>query len=119
MKKLLLYTLAILAISISAVSCSEDNGAYYPEPSEFSVSPVTGNFDAAGGTLQLTINGGNLGWWIVSSSSWCTVSKSYGSGNATITITVTANSTGIARNSVVTVNPTFQQQPVEVEITQN
>ena len=49
--------------------------AYYPVPSDFSVSPTAAQaVGTDGGTIELSIQAGNVGWWIESSQTWCTVS---------------------------------------------
>lgn len=118
MKKILYVFSLALFIGFFA-SCTEDDGAAYPTPSEFSASPTTANVDVTGGTVEVVINGGNLGWKIDASASWCKISKEYGSGDATVILTIESNTTDSPRSAVVIINPTFGQEPISIAITQN
>lgn len=115
MKKIITFVILFLGV---LCSCEEDHGAYYPVPTEFTVSPTSFTINPDGGDIEITINGGNLGWWIETSDSWVSVTKKYGSGNATIKISVAKNLTGEPRQTTVVVNPTFNQPSVSVIITQ-
>lgn len=111
--------MAFALISVLTTSCNKDDGAYYPVPSDFSVNPTTAQSVAAdGGTIELTISAGNLGWWIESSETWCKVSQKYGSGDGKVTLTIVKNSSGVFRQSEVVINPTFNLEPVKITINQ-
>ena len=118
MKKILyVFTLALFIAFFA--SCTEDDGAAYPIPSEFSATPTTANVDVTGGTVEVIINGGNLGWKIDSPNTWFKISKQYGSGDSTVILTIEANTTESAREGIITIHPTFGKEPVSIVITQN
>lgn len=101
------------------VSCTENEGAVFPQPTAFSVTPTTQTLTAVGGDVDMVINGGNLGWSITSNDVWVKISKAYGSGNATVKLTIVANTTGAKRETSIIVKPTFNVEPVKISITQN
>jgi len=106
-------------IGIIALSCDNNDSAYYPVPSDFSVSPNTEqSLGVDGGTIKLIISAGNLGWWIESSVDWCKSSQKYGSGDGEVIITVPKNTTASEREAIITVNPTFKKKPVIIKIKQ-
>lgn len=100
-------------------SCSEDDGAVYPMPTEFSASPSAVNVETTGGVVEVVVNGGNLGWRIEASDAWIQVSKAYGSGDATVEVSIEANTSEGPRSGTVVISPTFEKEPVVIEITQN
>ena len=117
MKKIIyLYTLLFIGV---LCSCNENDGAHFPEPTAFSVTPTTHTLSSAGGDVEIKINGGNLGWSITSNNPWVKISKSFGSGDATVKLTVSANTTGAKRESSIVVKPTFNLDPVIISIIQN
>lgn len=118
MKKIA-YILSLSLFIFFFASCDEDNGAHFPKPTGFSVSPTTATIAATGETVELTINGGNLGWKIATSDSWCQISKAYGSGDAKVTLTIKVNESGSSRSATVNINPTFGQTPATIVINQN
>lgn len=118
MKKFV-YIAAFIFIAIMTSSCDKNDGAYFPVPSAFSVSPTGAlSIGKDGGTIELSITAGNLGWWIESSAAWCTVSQKYGSGDGKVTLTIAKNTSGAARLAEVVVNPTFKLTPVKIVINQ-
>lgn len=118
MKNFLYVVSFALCIGLFA-SCTEDDGAVYPTPSEFSASLTTTNVEMTGGTLELVVKGGTLGWKIEASEPWFKISKLYGSGDATVIITVEPNPSDLPRSGEVAIHPTFGQEPVTITITQN
>lgn len=118
MKKFL-YVFSITLFIGFFASCTEDDGAVYPTPSEFSASPTTANVDVAGGTVEIVINAGNLGWAIADPDAWFEISKQYGSGDATVILTIEPNTTESPRNGTIKIIPTFGKEPVSIAITQN
>ncbi|MDR1602695.1 MAG: leucine-rich repeat protein [Tannerella sp.] len=66
-----------------------------------SVSTSSLDFDAEGETQSLTVTA-NVIWSAVSSGAWTTVSPSSGSGNATVSITASPNTSSNSRTSVIT-----------------
>ncbi|RRD62403.1 hypothetical protein EII40_03405 [Tannerella forsythia] len=119
MKKVI-YIIAIIWIGMAVISsCDKNEGAYYPAPSAFSVTPQTvPSVPKDGGNVELVIAAGNLGWWVESSTAWCKVSKKYGSGDGKVTLTIDKNDSGISRKAEVTVHPTFQQASVQITVHQ-
>lgn len=71
------------------------------------ISPTTAiAAGAAGTTVQLTItDADNVGWRLTCSNSEVTFSQSSGTGSATVTATLPANSTGASRHLVVYLRP--------------
>lgn len=118
MKKFIYVFSLALFIGLFA-SCTEDDGAVYPTPSAFSVSPTTSSVDVAGGTIEVVIKAGTLGWAVSTTDTWCKISKLYGSGDATVILTIAPNTTDAPRTGVVEVHPTFGQEPVFIDISQN
>lgn len=118
MKNVIYFTILVM-IGFIGVSCDKNDGAYYPVPSDFSVSPAAAqSVGTDGGTIELTISAGNLGWWIESSQTWCKISRKYGSGDDKVTVTVDKNASGAARQATVTVSPTFKKEPVKITVNQ-
>lgn len=118
MKKIISITTFIL-IAVMWISCDENDGAYYPVPSAFSVNPSSAQtIVKEGKTIELEITAGNVGWWIESNQTWCKISRKYGSGDAKVTLTIDKNDTGSARQAEVKINPTFKLEPVKIAISQ-
>ena len=115
----ILRSILVVFFVATVSSCSEDDGATYPTPTGFSVSPSAANVESAGGVVAVVINGGNLGWAIESSETWIKVSKAYGSGDATIELSIEANASEGPRNGSVVISPTFGKEPVTIQIDQN
>ncbi len=117
--KTLVYIFVVAFCSLFISGCEEDKGAAYPKPSEFTVSPLSVSAIAAGSTVELTINGGNLGWYVETSDDWYSVSRKYGSGDMKITLTIKANNSGSQRTGLLEIRPTFDQDPVRISINQD
>jgi hypothetical protein len=71
---------------------------------QFTVSPQSDTFPAAGGdgTLKIDASAGNCAWTAASSVPWITLATGSGSGEANLRYTVAAN-TGAARTGTLTV----------------
>ncbi len=117
MKKTI-YILSLLLVSV-LFSCSDEDGAYRPTPSDFSVITTPVTVEAVGGSVDLTIKAGNLGWSIVSDKLWATPSAKFGSGDGAVKLTITKNESGAKRTVNVVVKPTFGLEPLTIAITQN
>lgn len=125
----LTHILIIILWSIFITSCSEEEGAYRPTPSDFSVVTSTiETISSEGGEVEIDIQGGNLGWYINSTANWCKFSKKsgqtgsttmYGSGNTRIYIAVNKNTTGKARQGTVVIQPTYEMQAINIQINQH
>lgn len=117
MKKTI-YILSLLFVGL-LFSCSDDDGAYRPTPSEFSVSQKDFTVEAAGSNVSIMIKAGNLGWSITSDQNWVTASKNFGSGDQSLSLTIIKNETQEKRIANVVIKPTFGLEPVKISITQN
>ena len=82
-------------------------------PSTLSVSPETLSFIADGETknVQITSNGS---WTATSSEAWCKTNVSSGTGDATLTITVEANSTSDARSANVIIKSSNTEKNIVI-----
>ncbi|HVP09885.1 MAG TPA: BACON domain-containing carbohydrate-binding protein [Phycisphaerae bacterium] len=67
------------------------------------VSPVSAAVSGVAGTLSLTLNGGSCGWTASSATSWLVPGASSGT-SGTLTVSVSANTTGAQRVGTVTVS---------------
>lgn len=114
----ILYIISVVFTVAIFTSCTEDDGAVYPTPTEFSASPSAADYETTGGVVEVIINGGNLGWSIEASDTWIQLSKVYGSGDATIEISVEANTSEGSRTGTVVISPTFEREPITIEIKQ-
>ena len=84
MKKLS-YLLFIVAVSIAFVGCRK--------PVEVSFDTTTQEVDAQGGSIEVVLKS-NGDWTINSPAEWVTVSPMSGKGDATLTLTIEANTSG-------------------------
>ena len=71
-----------------------------------SVSANTLMIGASAGSTKTFDITSNIGWTTASSQSWLTLSSASGLGNATITLTATANLSQAARTAIITVSGT-------------
>lgn len=113
-----IYILSLLLLSF-LFSCSDDEGAYFPKPSEFSISSTEFTVDREGGDLEFTIKAGNLGWSITSEQNWVSISDKFGSGDSTVKLSIVENQTGAERTATVVVKPTFDLEPITITVKQN
>lgn len=117
--KNLIYLITVVLMSGLFFTCDKNEGAYFPEPSALLVNPTTTqSINKDGGSIEITISGGNLGWWIESSQPWCTASQKYGSGDRKVTLVIDKNNTETSRNAEVIIHPTFKLEPVKIIINQ-
>jgi carbon monoxide dehydrogenase subunit G len=73
------------------------------EGGKLEVSPTSLSFTSSSGSKDFKISS-NVSWTVSSDKSWCTVSKSSGSNNATITVKVTENTSTISsRSATITI----------------
>ena len=118
-KNCFLFSFFVLGLVFGA--CRKEELPVKPEPSAFlaAVENNTTNFPAAGGTANILVSGGTNGWWVtVPSNNWCVITKTYGSGDFKIPVTIKANGTGSPREITVTVHPTFNLPPVAIKLVQ-
>ena len=78
------------------------DGGQSPTTYTLSVSPTSIAFVPTGEQKTLSLTG-NDSWTASSNQSWCTLSKSNGTGDATITITANKNTTTAQRTATVTI----------------
>ncbi len=73
-------------------------------PCSYSISPTSGTFAAAGGTGNVAIStAGGCAWTASSPVTWVTFSTTNGTGNATVTYSVAANTNTVSRSTTLTV----------------
>lgn len=123
MQRNISYTSWAAIISFVALfgSCKKQNLPAKPEPSAFSAAlKNNGIFTAAGGKDTIVVNGGTNGWWItMPDNDWVVIAKRYGSAEFSLPVTVKPNTTGVAREITITINPTFNLPPVAIKLTQS
>lgn len=102
-------------------SCKKQNLPVKPEPSAFSAALKNNTvFTAAGGKDTIVVKGGTNGWWVtMPDNDWVVITKRYGSAEFNLPVTVKPNTTGIAREITVIINPTFNLPPVAIKLTQS
>lgn len=116
------FSFSILMLCFGWMACSKQDMPVKPEPSAFSASMENGvtNFGATGGSGNIVVSGGTNGWWVtVPSNNWCVITKTYGSGDFKIPVTIRPNTTGSPREITVTIHPTFGLPPVSIKLTQS
>ena len=104
------YLLAGGILAVGLFSCSKTALPPKPQPSPFAatIDPAATSIPAAGGIVNITIKAGSDGWWITApSTNWCTIPKTFGSGDYVLPLTLKANSTGAVRSISIVVNPSF------------
>lgn len=73
-------------------------------PCTYSISPTTAPFTSSGGSSNIVVSTLTACAWTASSpAAWVTFSTTNGTGNATVTYTVAANASTVARNTTLTV----------------
>lgn len=119
------YALSITMLLLLIITaCKKEPMPAKPQPSAFTVELKDGTvvYPASGAKVDVVINAGSNGWWMVvpeESKSWCTSSKLFGSGDQTVVITLAPNTTGEARKAEVVINPTFNLEPVKLVLEQS
>lgn len=122
LKKKTWFCFHMLLLSLVWSACSKQDLPVKPAPSAFAAVMENGttSFPAAGGTGNIVVSGGTNGWWVtMPSNNWCVISKTYGSGDFKIPVTIKPNTTGSPREITVTVHPTFNLSPVDIRLTQS
>lgn len=101
-------SLAAFAAGVLVLSCTP---TVIPE---LSLSDLAANFEASG-VLEKTVSvTSNVDWTALSADSWVTVSPTSGTGNGTIKISVTENTSFETRSSTVTVKAGDKTATVKV-----
>lgn len=118
-----LYKISIsLFIMSFFLACEKQTLPPKPKPSTFTVTAESSAIiGEAGGQVKVDIKTYTDGWWIVipqASASWCSSSRTYGSGNATVSFIIKANTTGTSRSVDIQFNPTFDLPVQTVTIKQ-
>ncbi len=116
-----IVSLGLLALSLW--QCTRYEVPPKPQPSPFgaTLEGTKSSFAAAGGTVNLLIDAGANGWWIVvpdDKKAWLSITKLYGAGNLSVPVTVRPNTTKAARTVEIVVNSSYQLPPVKLTITQ-
>lgn len=115
--------IVFLLLSVSFFACKKQDLPAKPQPTPFSVTAQSADaISTGGGSVKVDIKGATDGWWVVipsDASGWCSCSRVYGSGNATISLTFKANTTGANRSVSIQFNPTFNLQPQALMFVQN
>lgn len=127
MKYYKIYSYQLLLILLVAcagfTACNKENLPLKPQSSAFSAAMKnTTSFFAAGGKDTLVINAGTDGWWVTipgTSTSWCSVSQMYGSGNFLLPVTIKANTTGATRQVLLTLSSTYNLPSVSITLSQS
>lgn len=83
----------------------------------FDAQPTSLTFDAAATSKTISVTG-NDSWTASSSASWCTLSKTSGTGAANITVSVTQNSASSARTASITLKGQNTQKTVTIGVSQ-
>lgn len=86
------YLLFVVALAMSFVGCRK--------PVEVSFDTTTQEINAQGGTVEIVLKS-NGDWTINPSAEWIVVSPMSGKGDATLTLTVEANTTGEDRSTQI------------------
>lgn len=89
----------------------------YSKTTTASISPTSTLRTALAGSFNITVTSSTT-WTVTDNSSWITFSPSSGSNNGNITVSVTANNTGIERFGSVTVSFGGGQGTRQCEVTQ-
>ena len=115
--------LSMWLLTLSLWQCTRYEVPPKPQPSPFgaTLEGAKTSFPAAGGTVNLLIDAGANGWWIVvpdDKRAWLSITKIYGAGNFPVPVTVRPNTTKAARTVEVVVNSSYQLPPVKLTITQ-
>ncbi|HEY9259994.1 BACON domain-containing protein [Chitinophaga sp.] len=106
-----------------ATACKKDNMPVKPVPAAFTATMKhNGSFAASGGKDTVVITAGTDGWWVTiptASTSWCAVTQAYGAGNFQLPVTIGANTTGAARQVIITLNPSYNLPKVAITLNQS
>jgi hypothetical protein len=79
----------------------------------FSLSMNNFSMSAASGSNSFTVTG-NTGWTATSNQSWCTVSPASGTGNGSVTFSLTANTTNAERTASIAIKSGNETQTVSI-----
>lgn len=81
------------------------------------VTPLSKTITSDGGTFDVTVTS-NTQWSVTSNATWCKVSKTSGTGNATVTVTV-ASGTGTTKDEATLTFKTNGGITQKVQVTRN
>ncbi|MDT0645579.1 cellulase family glycosylhydrolase [Zunongwangia sp. F260] len=111
--------LLTLFMSIGFVSCTEDDEGSRtvapPDPIEFTVSPTTIDFEAAGGESSIEITSGTE-WTISGGGDWLSLSAESGIETSDVVVTANANEATEERTATLTVST--EEDTQEIMVTQ-
>lgn len=122
-KRRFLPIVSLWLLALSLGQCTQYEVPPKPQPSPFgaTLEGAKTSFPAAGGTVNILIEAGANGWWIVvpdDRKAWLSITKIYGAGNVSVPATVRPNATKAARTVDIIVNSSYQLPPVKLTITQ-
>ena len=83
------------------------------ELTDYKVSTNELSADAPAGTVQFNIIG-NAQWTISSNANWATPNVTYGEGNASITVSLTDNTSEEAREAIITISSNTKSETVTI-----
>lgn len=109
--------LLLFFVSFGFVSCTEDDDGSRtvapPDPIEFSVTPTTIDFDAAGGETTFEITSG-AEWNISGGADWISLSAESGLETSDVVVTAEANEATEERTATITVSADDDTQEITV-----
>ena len=89
---------------VRVIQKKEDSSSPTPAPDPtLTVKPTSLNFSSSAASNTFTIES-NTSWTVKSDQAWCTVNSLSGSNNATITVSVTENTSIVVRNATITIS---------------
>jgi hypothetical protein len=115
--------IGLLLVALGFWQCAKYEVPPKPEPSPFNaiLEGDKNSFPAAGATVNILVDAGANGWWIVvpdDKKSWLSITKIYGAGNFKVPVTVRPNTTKKARTVEVVVNSSYGLPSIKLEIKQ-
>lgn len=91
---------------------------YQEKETWLTVSPTSVSMQKNGGSQTISVTSNNV-WTASSNQSWCSLSKTSGTGNGSFTINASSNSTIYSRNATVTIKAGDKTRTVSVSQEEN
>lgn len=115
MKRMVVYVTAFMLSCMVFAGCSflEELLAVVPAISLEDPSQAELSFDDGSGSVSVGVTA-NFGWTAVSGAKWCMASPAAGNGDAQVIISVTANNTGLERETEVVIGNDIVKVRVKV-----
>lgn len=121
MNRVIVIMTIFLTAGMLFTACKKDEMPYKPGPSPFDVSVKDGGTDIPGAadTVNLNIQAGSNGWWIVipeEKQNWCKTlnAKIYGTGDLVLPLIFKANTSGEERSVTIDFNSSYGQPKVSL-----